>query len=188
MSDPPILGLDIDEVLTRRTPNIGPRNDAIRDPQSDIDRSLVAVLNSGLPLGCEVVIVSGWRRSFDLSTLRSILADVGLVAPVADVVGGLKMSGDLRCEAFEWWVKTHCIERFAVIDDTPEHYGLRWFPRPGAPGARVRPRSNSDGEPYTGSSWLRGHLVCPVNGITVADADALRLAFDGHHFDAGGFR
>ena len=186
MSDPPILGLDIDGVLTRRTPNLWPAWDAIRDPRSDIDRSLVAVLNSGLPLGCEVVIVSGWRRSF--SALRSILADVGLVAPVADVVGGLKMSGDLRCEAFEWWVKTHCIERFAVIDDTPEHYGPRWFPRPGAPGARVRPRSNSDNEPYTGSSWLRGHFVCPVNGITVADADALRLAFDGHHFDAGGFR
>ncbi len=86
MSDPPILGLDIDGVLNRRTPTLGPA--ASDDPRSHVDRSLVAVLNSGLPLGCEVVIVSGWRRHFNLPALRSILADVGTLRPWPAGVAG----------------------------------------------------------------------------------------------------
>ena len=136
--------------------------------------AIVAVLARGLApvrvariervcaaVGASVVIVSGWRRHATVEQIGASLRASGLTAPVIDAVGGVKMSGDLRAAATREWLAAHPeVSAWVVIDDARDLWAPRDVP-----------------------AWLAGRLVCPVDGITDADADAalaaLRAALNG---------
>ena len=107
--------------------------------------------------GARVVIVSGWRRWAPVEVIAECLRAAGLTAPVIDAVGGVKMSGDLRAAATREWLRAHPeVSAWVVLDDARDLWAPRDVP-----------------------AWLAGRLVCPVDGITDADAEAALAALRG---------
>lgn len=76
--------------------------------------------------GADVVLVTGWRRWAGLEELRAALTFAGFTAPVIDVVGGVKMSGDLRRWATVEWLKDHPQYTRHVIIDDAENLWVDW--------------------------------------------------------------
>jgi hypothetical protein len=125
-----------------------------------------------------VVIVSGWRRWAPVDVLAECLRAAGLTAPVIDAVGGLKMSGDLRQSATHEWLRAHPeVTSWVVIDDDRDAWATqRNVEREEMrDGRRVRVHACETTTP----PWLAGRLVCPIDGITDADADAALAALRG---------
>lgn len=148
----PIIFLDIDGVCNSQAScrAVWP-GQLVTDPEESkriavatLDRALVTRIQRVCDAtGAHIVIASGWRRWMSLDEIRTALAGAGLTAPVIDVLGGLKMTADLRARAADGWLDKHPeVTRSVVIDDTA---GLWW-----------------------GSTIPR---VVPVDGITDADAD-----------------
>lgn len=76
--------------------------------------------------GAHLLLVTGWRQFAGEEVLTRLLRDRGVTAPVAGVVGGVKMSGDLRAWASREWLKAHPeVTRHVVLDDT-ESYWRDW--------------------------------------------------------------
>jgi hypothetical protein len=68
--------------------------------------------------GADVVLVTSWRRWAGLDELRGALKFAGFTAPVVGVVGGVKMSGDLRRWAAGEWLDEHPqYTHHVVLDD-----------------------------------------------------------------------
>ena len=129
-------------------------------------------------VGASVVIVSGWRRYATVEQIGASLRAAGLTAPVIDAVGGVKMSGDLRQSATHEWLREHPeVTAWAVIDDDRDAWvSQRNVERDEVRnGRRVRVHACET----TTAPWLVGHIVHPVDGITVADAEAALAALRG---------
>jgi hypothetical protein len=102
-------------------------------------------------------VVSACRGWFDEHALRRLLRGAGLTAPVLGVVGGVKMSGDLRASAALEWLAEHPeVTAWCVVDDDVRGYGY--------PHATMGVR-------YHRPEFI-GRCVHPRDGITDADADA----------------
>lgn len=125
-----VVFLDIDGVLNNRDWRESVERDRLISVWSPeiarkmIDPSRVARLQR-LCDACDaaVVIVAEWRRWSLPDEIAAVLCDAGLRALVLDAVGGLKLSGDLRCEATQWWLREHPeTTRYVVLDDTASHW------------------------------------------------------------------
>ncbi len=128
--------------------------------------------------GAGVVVVSGWRRWAGAAALAECLRAAGLTAPVLGVVGGLRFSGDLRADATHEWLRAHPeVTAWVVIDDDVR----AWQSQRNVERTEMRDgrRVHLHITETTTAPWLVGHVVCPVDGITDADAEAALVALRG---------
>lgn len=140
----PLLFLDIDGVLA--LPRDWGNPDRARyktGPAYGFDPDCLKAFNEACDhLGAEIVVSSSWRIGHTLDSLRAVLAERGVTAPVVSMTdNGFAVWGTehTRGDEIVYWLQQAekgergPVERYAIVDDSRDAMVLR------RTAARVRP-------------------------------------------------